>query len=246
MLVEVCANSFESARIAEAAGADRIELCSELAVGGVTPSSGMLEVVRERIGIPIRVLVRPRSGDFCYSDAEFRAMVRDVRHCAELGFEGVVSGCLYPDGRIDTDRTEALMAAAGGARFTFHRAFDRCTDPHAALAQLDAMGVDTILSSGQATSAVLGLPLLESLQKRARRCRLMPGGGIHAGNIGQFRGKGFGAVHLSGIPGGSSTEHYNGPPMNTPALLREGQPLHTSSDRVRAVVQALKTRDSDS
>lgn len=240
MLVEVCANSPESARAAQDAGAHRVEFCSELAVGGITPSHGLLEEVRESVSIPVHVLIRPRSGDFNYSQSEFRAMLRDVRHCAEMGFEGIVSGCLKPDGQVDVPRTRELLHASGSARFTFHRAFDRSRDPHKALDALEALGVHTILSSGQALSAPEGLPLLESLQGRARRIRMMPGGGIHPGNIRLFAGKGFEAVHLSGIRKGPASESYTGPPMNTPGLLREMQPPVTDPEVVKAVVDSLK------
>ena len=128
MLVEVCANSLESAQVAEAAGADRIELCCELAVGGVTPSFGMLAAVRDAVSIPIHVLIRPRSGDFCYTDAEFEAMFMDIAQCRKLGMEGIVSGCLLSDGPIDTAGTRRLMKEAAWGQFTFHRAFDRCPD----------------------------------------------------------------------------------------------------------------------
>ena len=240
MLVEVCANSPESARAAQEAGAHRVEFCSELAVGGITPSRGLLEVVRESVSIPVHVLIRPRSGDFNYSRSEFRAMLRDVQHCAEMGFEGIVSGCLQADGQVDVSRTRELLLASGGAHFTFHRAFDRSRDPHRALDALEELGAHTILSSGQALSAPDGLPLLESLQLRARRIRFMPGGGIHPGNIRLFAGKGFEAVHLSGIRKGPATETYPGPPMNSPGLLRELQPLVTDPEVVKAVVDSLK------
>ncbi|EAR15983.1 MULTISPECIES: copper homeostasis protein CutC [Robiginitalea] len=240
MLVEVCANSVESARAAQDAGADRVEFCSELAVGGITPSRGLLEEVRQAVSIPVHVLIRPRSGDFTYSHAEFRAMLSDIRHCVGMGFEGIVSGCLQPDGRVDVARTRELLGATGNARFTFHRAFDRSTDPHAALEALEELGVQTILSSGQALSAPEGLPLLESLQQRARRIRMMPGGGIHPGNIRLFAGKGFEAVHLSGIRKGPARETYPGPPMNAPGLLRETKPLVSDPEVVKAVVDSLK------
>ncbi len=240
MLVEVCANSPESARAAQEAGADRVEFCSELAVGGITPSRGILEEVRKVISIPVHVLIRPRSGDFVYSRSEFQAMLQDVGYCVEMGFEGIVSGCLQPDGQVDAARTRELLRASGDARFTFHRAFDRSPDPHTALEVLEEIGVHTILSSGQAHSAPDGLPLLESLQLRSHRIRLMPGGGIHPGNIRLFAGKGFEAVHLSGIRKGPARETYHGPPMNAPGLLRETKPLVTDPEAVKAVVDSLK------
>ena len=240
MLVEVCANSPESARAAEQAGADRIELCSELAVGGITPSLGVLEWVRAHIRIPVHVLIRPRSGDFCYSGEELDCMLRDIRQCVALGFEGIVSGCLQEDRQVDVDATALLLEAAGSCHFTFHRAFDRCPDPEAALEALEALGVDTILSSGQAPDAVSGLPLLERLHGLSRGCRMMPGGGIHAANAALFREAGFAAIHLSGVPKPSAAEPYAGLPMNSPSLLREGRPLYTDPAIVSAVIASLK------
>lgn len=240
MLVEVCANSPESARAAEQAGADRIELCSELAVGGVTPSRGVLEWVREHIRIPVHVLIRPRSGDFYYSEVELECMLRDIRQCVALGFEGVVSGCLQADRHVDAAATRQLMVAAGSCHFTFHRAFDRCPDPEAALQALEQLGVPTILSSGQAPDALAGLPLLQRLLGQSRNCNLMPGGGIHAGNAARFREAGFTAIHLSGVPKPTGPEADAGLPMNTPSLLREGRPLHTDPALVSAVIRSLR------
>jgi len=240
MLVEVCANSPESARAAEQAGADRIELCSELAVGGVTPSRGVLEWVRAHIGIPVHVLIRPRSGDFCYSEVELECMLRDIRHCVSMGFAGIVSGCLQPDRQVDTAATARLKEAAGSCHFTFHRAFDRCPDPEAALGALELLGVNTILTSGQAPDAVSGLPLLKQLRHLSHHCTLMPGGGIHAANAPLFREAGFAAIHLSGVPKISGLEADAGLPMNSPSLLREGRPLYTDPAIISAVIDALK------
>ena len=125
MKVEVCVTSLASARIAEAAGADRLELCMELAVGGITPSPGLLRAVREAIRIPVHVLVRPRSGNFSYTEEEFAQMRWAIEYCRELGYEGIVTGCLAPDGGIDLPGMELLAEASGPCHLTFHRAFDR-------------------------------------------------------------------------------------------------------------------------
>lgn len=240
MQVEVCANSLASARAAEQAGADRIELCSELAVGGITPSLGLLEEVREHIRIPVHVLIRPRSGDFVYSDAEFRIVLRDIAACRRLGFEGIASGCLQADGSVDAARTRALVEATEDGHFTFHRAFDLTPDPMAALATLEALQADTILSSGQQPSAEAGLELLERLQQAATRIRIMPGAGIRPENAGKFCGKGFAFVHLSGLGPAGPEPSVSGPPMNSPGLLTEGIPAGTDPQRVAAVIRALK------
>ncbi len=133
MKVEVCVTSVASARIAQNAGADRLELCSELAVGGITPSPGLLQGIREAVEIPVHVLIRPRSGDFVYSEEEFLQMIRDIEYCNRLGYEGYAIGCLLPDGSTDLKGMARLAAAARGRHLTFHRAFDRVPDWETAL-----------------------------------------------------------------------------------------------------------------
>jgi copper homeostasis protein len=199
MLVEVCANSVESAQNAQNAGADRIELCTELGVGGVTPSYGLLKQIKQRITLPVNVLVRPRSGDFTYSVAEFDAMLQDIDLCVELGFQGVVSGVLHKDFTLDLARTRQLIDRSNGLKFTFHRAFDWVKNPFETLQQLETMGVDTILSSGQRNSALEGFELLSELHDRSSQCILMPGGGIRPDNVKIFKDQGFQAIHLSAI-----------------------------------------------
>jgi len=198
MIVEICANSYESALNAKKAGADRIELCTELAVGGITPSYGLIEKVREEIAIPVHVLIRPRSGDFTYSDAEFDIMKSDIELCKKLGCNGIVSGILNSDFTIDLKRTKELVDLAKPLSFTFHRAFDWVTDPFKALAQLVDLEIDRILSSGQETNAVKGIFLLEQLQKQAgNRLTILPGGGINKGIILKFKEASFKEVHFS-------------------------------------------------
>ena len=238
MKVEVCVTSVASARIAEEAGADRLELCAELAVGGVTPSPGLLEAVREAIRIPVHVLVRPRSGDFVYSEEVFSQMLRDIEYSRKLGYEGIATGCLLEDGNLDTKGMALLAEAARGSHLTFHRAFDRIAEWETALSELEALGVNTILSSGQAPTALQGLPLLEHLAKNAT-CGIMPGGGIRPNNLHAFMGKGFEAVHLSGIPK-ADAESFEGLPLNSASLLREGTPLRPDMSLLREVVRRLK------
>lgn len=238
MKVEVCVTSVAAARIAEAAGADRLELCAELAVGGITPSPGLLQGVRDAVGIPVHVLIRPRSGDFVYSGATFSQMLRDIAYCRDLGYEGFATGCLLPDGNLDSDRMALLTEATQGCHLTFHRAFDRIPDWESALADLAALGIQTVLSSGQAPSALQGLPMLERMAGR-QACGIMPGGGIRPGNLASFTGKGFEAVHLSGIPAvpPETTETL---PLNSPSLLREGTPPGPDPELLRQVVGRLR------
>lgn len=239
MKVEICVTSADAAIIAEQAGADRLELCAELAVGGITPSAGLLQTVREAVQIPIHVLIRPRSGDFTYSEAEFSQMLRDITYCRDLGFDGIVTGCLQSDRRVDQDRMQILSAAAGGLHLTFHRAFDRIPDWQTALGQLESLGVNTILTSGQAVTAQKGLGLLQKLTENTR-CGIMPGGGIGPAQLNDFIGKGFEAVHLSALPK-TTAEIPTTLPLNTPALLREGAPLMPDRKLIEAVVTRLRS-----
>lgn len=238
MKVEVCVTSLASARIAEAAGADRLELCSELAVGGVTPSPGLLRAVREAIRIPVHVLIRPRSGNFTYTREEIRQMCWDIEYCRGLGYEGIVTGCLAPGGDIDLPGMESLAGAAGPCHLTFHRAFDRVSGWESALPRLEALGVDTILTSGQAGSALEGLALLESLPGKTR-IGIMPGGGIRPENVRHFTGKGFEAVHLSAVPP-APPDTFRGVPLNAPAMLREGEPLQADPGLIRELISVLR------
>ena len=184
MIFEVCASSFESAKNAQIAGAQRIELCSELGVGGITPSYGLITKVMEELSILNCVLIRPRSGDFTYSDEEFDIMLRDIKFCKELDCEGVVTGVLHKDGEIDIERTKRLMEAAGSMDFIYHRAFDCTPNPEKAIEELKKLGVKRILSSGQKKTAIEGLPLLKKLNKIADgKISIMAGGGISPESI---------------------------------------------------------------
>lgn len=196
MIVEICANSYQSAANAEQAGAHRIELCSELAVGGITPSHGLIEKVTKEVPIPVHVLIRPRSGDFTYSDAEFEIMIKDIEFCKEIGSAGIVSGVLQSDNSIDIERTHKLIEASKPLNFTFHRAFDWVSDPKDEILKLDKIGVDRVLTSGQESSAEKGISLLKELKKLTNMI-VMPGGGVNVDNIHLFKQAGFDEVHLS-------------------------------------------------
>tara|TARA_R110001592_G_scaffold101852_2_gene288002 strand:+ start:12040 stop:12768 length:729 start_codon:yes stop_codon:yes gene_type:complete len=197
MKLEICANSYQSAINAEKAGANRIELCAELAVGGITPSYGLLKKVVENLTIPIHVLVRPRSGDFTYSDDEFQILKEDILICKELGVLGIVSGVLHIDNSIDIERTKELVEIAKPMNFTFHRAFDWVLNPIDEIKNLEKIGVVRILTSGQETSAEKGLNNLIEFQKATSKITIMPGGGINKNNIKLFQENEFKEVHLS-------------------------------------------------
>ena len=181
---EVAVDSLESALIAQDCGADRIELCADLGIGGITPSLGLIELAVERLHIPVHIIIRPRRGDFLYSEAELALMQRDIDIVKATGAQGVVFGILLADGDIDSERTRELIKAARPLSVTFHRAFDMCRDPYTALDELIALGVDTLLTSGQAATAEAGTALLADLIMQATgRIDIMPGAGINASNI---------------------------------------------------------------
>lgn len=199
-LLEVCVDSVESAIAAVQGGADRLELCSNLNIGGTTPGVAIFQEIRKLTDIKIHVLIRPRAGDFCYTPYEFNLLRREVKLFRELGADGVVFGILQPDGNLNVEQMRILMKEAEGMSVTLHRAFDVCCDPFAALEQAIALGIDTILTSGQAASAVEGIDLLTELNKKAvGRIKLMTGGGIHAEVISRIAGRtGIEAFHMSG------------------------------------------------
>ncbi len=179
IVFEVCVDSVDAAVAAERGGAHRVELCSDLLEGGLTPSHGTLEVARKRLGIKIMSMVRPRGGDFCYSEAEFDVMRHDVAAAKALGADGIVLGLLNPDGTVDRKRTEELVAIARPLPVTFHRAFDMTRDPFEALDTLIELGVDRVLTSGQEPTVLEGIDLIAALVERAAgRIIVMPGGGI--------------------------------------------------------------------
>ncbi len=240
MLVEICANSLQSALHAQEGGAHRIEVCSELAVGGITPSYGLLKAIRERISIPVHVLIRPRSGDFTYSEEEFGIMKTDIAKCVDMGFEGIVSGVLRKDFILDEERTTALVEASKDLKFTFHRAFDWVKNPLETLRQLEALGVDCILTSGQQKSATAGIGLLTELHQNASRTLIMPGGGIRPNNVGVFKEKGFQIVHLSASKPIKTLSTPPSIPMNTPSLLKEDEISLSELESIRKIVNAVK------
>ena len=198
MLLEICANSYESAINAQKAGADRIEICSELAVGGITPSYGLLQQIAENISIPVHVLIRPRSGDFCYTDSEFEQMKTDILVCKKMRFQGIVSGILHADNFVNIERTKELISLSKPLSFTFHRAFDLLENPKKALEELIQMKVDRILTSGLKEKAIDGIDLLIELQNIAKnKVIIMPGSGINKENCIHFKNAGFKEIHTS-------------------------------------------------
>lgn len=219
-LVEVCAGNMGSVEAAVQGGAERIELCAALALDGLTPSMGMLQLVRERFPkLTIHVLVRPREGNFVYSDAELAVMERDMAALMPWA-DGFVAGVLTAAGDIDVPATRRLLMAAQGKPFTFHRAFDVCRHPEMALEQLIDLGCQRVLTSGQQSTAEQGLDLLRTLCTQAhRRIIVMPGGGVNASN----------ARHI--------LDHLDTNEIHASASAGTGV---TQIDEVRKIVQSLR------
>lgn len=188
-VLEVCVDSVESALAAKAGGADRLELCADLIVGGTTPGLSLLRAVKRETGLPVHALLRPRFGDFLYTGWEFALMLEDAAALLEAGADAIVSGVLTPEGELDLPRMERLVGMAHGAgkKFTLHRAFDVCRDPLAALEQCGGLGVDTVLTSGQAENCLAGLPVLRRLFPRRGETELLIGAGVNAAAISRIR-----------------------------------------------------------
>lgn len=197
--VEICVDSVESAVAAQAGGADRVELCDNLMEGGTTPSFGSIEIARKLLDIKLHVIIRPRGGDFLYSDTEFEIMKRDIEAAKGLGVDGVVIGLLDRDGEIDVTRTAELVELSRPMTVTFHRAFDVCAKPFAAIDQLADIGVDRILTSGQEATAFEGLDMLaDCVRHAAGRVEIMACGNLNERNIAKvIAATGVSEVHFT-------------------------------------------------
>ena len=238
-LLEVAANSVVSAIAAQDGGAGRVELCAALEVGGLTPSHAQIALARERLRIPLYVLVRPRAGDFLYRDEECETMLRDIETCAVLGCNGVVLGMLDAQGDVDIARNRVLVSAARakGLGVTFHRAIDVSRDPLRALEDIISLGCERVLSSGAQASAPLGAALLREMVSRAAdRIVVMPGAGIDAGNIAALRGStGAHEFHASAKRSSPSGMLH----ASAPSLGMDAGETRTDIDAVRALVAAM-------
>ncbi|KAF0142921.1 MAG: copper homeostasis protein cutC [Stygiobacter sp.] len=244
ILFEACVDSVESSVNAEAGGADRIELCADLLEGGITPSYAMIKLVPEKLKIPVNVIIRPRGGDFLYTDYEFEVMKKDIEFCKQAGVNGVVIGILNDDGTIDKTRTKELIEAAKPMSVTFHRAFDMTRDPEEALNTLIELGIDQLLTSGQEVDARKGIPTLKKLVELANnRIIIMPGGGVNEFNIKEVVEKtGVKEIHASAREKARSKMNY----INTRTSMSDSKSMEeydlmvTSEERIRAMVNAIK------
>ena len=198
-ILEICAGSVASAIAARDGGAQRIELCAALEVGGVTPSAGLIAEARKVEGLVLNVIIRPRGGDFLYDSHEIACMEEDIRTCRRIGVDGVVIGALTAEGDIDTATCKRLINAADGMSITFHRAFDMCRNPQKALEELIALGCHRVLTSGQAPTAEAGTALLGELVEQADgRIIIMPGCGVNSNNAARIlQATGTNEIHAS-------------------------------------------------
>ncbi|MFZ4522139.1 MAG: copper homeostasis protein CutC [Bacteroidales bacterium] len=198
MIIEACVNSAISAIEAQKGGADRVELCENLHDGGTTPSAGAIRFGRKNLHIGLYVMIRPRGGDFLYSDDEFEIMKEDIIMVKDLGADGVVFGILCPDGTLDKERMKVLIDLARPMGITCHRAFDMTADPYKTMEELISLGVDRILTSGQQPTATQGASLIRELIIRSSgRIAIMPGSGVKEYNVAELiKSTGAQEVHI--------------------------------------------------
>ncbi len=239
MLLEICANSYRSAISAEKAGAHRIELCSELAIGGITPSFGLIKKVIETLKIPVFVLIRPRSGNFTYSDDEFDIMKNDIEQSKALGCHGIVSGVLNKNNTIDVERTKALIDLAKPLPFTFHRAFDWVENPSEAIKQLQDLGAERVLTSGQEITAEKGIELLKELKEKTNnKIVILPGGGINVENANVFKNANFKEIHCSASTRNLVIETPK-IPMNSASFFDERIESFSDVEKISKIIKVL-------
>ena len=243
-IFEVCVDSVDSAVAAEQGGATRVELCAALLEGGLTPSAGTIAITRAQVSIGLQVMIRPRGGDFLYSDTEFTSMKHDIELAKQLGANGVVFGLLTAAGDIDTDRTRVLLDHAKPMNVTFHRAFDMTRDPIAALETLIELGINRVLTSGQEVSALEGAELVHDLLVHADdKIIVMPGGGITEQNIKKVLDTtGAKEIHVTGTRTKNSPMTFRNDRCFMGGVIRppEYSMIITDADRIRALVQQTK------
>ncbi len=233
----------DAATAAVCAGASRLELASALTLGGLTPSAALIERVIADVDVPVAVLVRPRPGDFLYSEREYEVLLSDVRRAVSSGAHGVVLGALTADGAVDARRLRAAVEAAGGAEVTFHRAFDAARDPTDALQQLVDCGVRRVLTTGGASTAIEGLAKLRGLAaKAAGRLDVVAAGGVCSEHVDAFRSAGIEHLHASAARTGPSGMAYRGDlgSLAARAVPRVDELREVDEAEVRALVGAAR------
>ncbi|MDO5361432.1 MAG: copper homeostasis protein CutC [Eubacteriales bacterium] len=242
-ILEACVDSVESALAAAEGGATRLELCSNLIIGGTTPSPWLFKEIRKHTDIRIHALIRPRFGDFCYTDSEFAIIKQAVADFRELGAEGVVIGVLKPDGTLNMEQMKELMDAAGDMSVTLHRAFDVCVDPYETMEQAIELGIDTILTSGQKNVCTEGAELLRNLVEKSKdRITIQVGSGVGADVIRKmYPLTGAKAYHMSGKVTLDSVMEYRkeGVNMGLPTLS-EFEVWRTDAEKIKAAKKVLE------
>lgn len=244
-ILEAAVDSLASARAAIAGGADRLELCSALAVGGLTPYAGLLRQIRAESDIPVRCLIRPRAGDFLYTSEELGLMAGQITQLRQAGADGFVIGCLDAEGRLDKGAMQPLLSAAKGAGLTLHRCIDVSCDPCLTYADAHSLGIDTVLTSGAAGSCLQGMETIRrllQLRDRLHGPEVLIGAGVNADVIRMFRTSlpQASAFHMSGKVEIESGMRFRreGVPMGIPGL-DEWHIQQTSEDNIRAARTAL-------
>jgi copper homeostasis protein len=244
-LIELCVEGIDGFLTAQEAGADRVELCASLVEGGLTPSLATIRAAVKAAKIPVHVIIRPRGGDFLYSETEFETMAEDIRALREEGVAGVVIGCLTPDGRIDEARTKVLVEAAQPMSVTCHRAFDMTADAREALEALIRCGVNRVLTSGQRDTAVEGIAILKSAHEQAAgRIVVMGCGALDAANIQKVRDEtGLTELHFAALKTVPSGMAFRNPHvgMGGTEKDREYELTLTDRDAVHATIAAAKS-----
>jgi copper homeostasis protein len=242
--LEICVDNVESAMVAQHAGADRVELCNNLLEGGTTPGFGVISSARNNLCIGVNVIIRPRGGDFLYTDLEYDIMRREIEVCGECRVDGVVLGILLPEGEIDTERTAKLVELARPMSVTFHRAFDMCNDPFKGLEDVIAAGADRLLTSGQKNKAEDSIGLITDLIAKADgRIIIMPGSGINPENILTIaRTTGAKEFHLTGRKVTESGMIFRRPgiSMGASSDLSEFSRKVADPDMIRSIINKLK------
>lgn len=241
-ILEVCVDSVESAVNAELGGADRLELCSDLIVGGTTPSLALFERIREKVTIPIHVLLRPRFGDFLYSEEEINILISQARKLHTAGADNLVIGCLTKEGRLDVDANSRIIEAARTTPVNLHRAFDMCRDMDEALDDAKKLGIVSILTSGGYATALEGLDTLNRLKQNSGNIEIMAGAGINPDSLRYIKEHScLTAYHMSGKKVLKSQMEYRNPKvsMGLPSLS-EYEIWQTDEDTIRQAKLVLK------
>lgn len=241
-ILECCVDSVESAVEAQKGGANRIELCSGLIIGGLTPSVQLFKRVKELLQIPIHVLIRPRFGDFLYTEEEHQIIKKEVQMFRELGADGIVIGTLTEEGELNFNQMKELIQEAGDMSITLHRAFDMCKDPISTLEQVKELGIHTILTSGQKNICTQGISLLKEMVSVSGVIDILIGGGVDAGNIPRlYRETGATSYHMSGKVSMDSNMKYRKEDVSMGvASMSEYEIWRTSSKRISEAKRVLE------